>query len=140
MARMVKTRRDDIPQDTLLTRLKQDNTIPSRSWAYTAGSRWCEHGPSPKEQVSLMCFLASSNGSQGSLILGGYDETRMDRNDVVFPFDKDKLRLHTAWVERITRRARPGSGKQVIWPFPDQLQVPHRLYTAVYIPSPSHIR
>jgi hypothetical protein len=30
------------PQDTLLRKLKQENLIPSLSWAYTAGSRWCE--------------------------------------------------------------------------------------------------
>jgi hypothetical protein len=46
-------------------------------------------------------FLASSDGSHGSLVLGGYDERRMVRNDVVFPFEKDKLRLRVAWVENI---------------------------------------
>src|ERR1700744_4064476 len=46
-------------------------------------------------------LLASSNGSHGSLVLGGYDERRMVRNEVVFPFNKDILRLHVAWVEKI---------------------------------------
>jgi hypothetical protein len=41
-------------------------------------------------------------GSFGSLVLGGYDERRMMRNDIMFPFHEDVLQVHTVWVENIT--------------------------------------
>lgn len=40
-------------------------------------------------------------GAQGSVILGGYDENRMIRNEVVFPFHEDVELVHTVWVESI---------------------------------------
>jgi hypothetical protein len=71
------------PQANILSTLKRQNMIPSLSWAYTAGSRW--HG----------------RGSQGSLTLGGYDERRMIRNEVEFPFGEDSEKRHLAWVESV---------------------------------------
>jgi hypothetical protein len=102
-ARGNRTRLAEVPEDTLLTQLKRDKVIPSRSWAYTAGSRWRKQTDTHGQKYENLTYCPDgSNGAQGSLVLGGYDERRMIRNDVVFPFGKDRLRLHVVWVERIT--------------------------------------
>lgn len=60
------------PIPSLIQSLRNStNPIPSNAWSYTAGA----HNLAPK------VF--------GSLVLGGYDATRFQRNDVVFPFGAD---------------------------------------------------
>jgi hypothetical protein len=41
------------------------------------------------------------SGSQGSLILGGYDANRIKRNDITFPFGDDVERVHSVILQNI---------------------------------------
>lgn len=60
------------PIPSLLQTLRNAaDPIPSTTWSYTAGS----HNIAPKVH--------------GSLVLGGYDAERIQRNDVIFPFGAD---------------------------------------------------
>ncbi len=59
------------PITSLLTNLKNQNSIPSLSWGYAAGS----HQMKPK--------------ILGSLTLGGYDSARFMPNGASFPFGPD---------------------------------------------------
>ena len=59
------------PQRSVMGTLRNRSLVPSASWGYTAGASY--HDPP--------VF--------GSLTLGGYDETRMDRNNVTFAFGAD---------------------------------------------------
>lgn len=59
------------PQDSLLTSLVKNGSIPSLSWGYTAGA----NGRSPQEF--------------GSLTLGGYDTSRFVANNVTFGMYQD---------------------------------------------------
>lgn len=52
-----------------LSTLNQSNMIPSMSWSYTAGNQY-RSGP-----------------AYGDLILGGYDTSRFDPNDILFTFN-----------------------------------------------------
>ena len=54
---------------TYLSTLNQSSLIPSMSWSYTAGNQY-RSGP-----------------AYGSLILGGYDASRFEPNDILFPFN-----------------------------------------------------
>ncbi len=58
---------NEIP--SFLSNLNQSNLIPSLSWSYTAGN---QYRPGPV---------------YGSLILGGYDSSRFEPNDVSFAFN-----------------------------------------------------
>ena len=62
------------PTPSLLQSLKDQGSIPSRSWGYTAG----------KSYLTPPVF--------GSLTLGGYDGARARSNDVTFPFGPDQTR------------------------------------------------
>lgn len=57
-----------------LSQLNQSSLIPSLSWSYTAGN---QYRPGP---------------AYGSLILGGYDDSRFEPNDVVFPINRTDSR------------------------------------------------
>ena len=54
---------------TYMSTLNQSSLIPSMSWSYTAGNQY-RSGP-----------------AYGSLILGGYDTSRFEPNDILFPFN-----------------------------------------------------
>ena len=54
---------------TYLSTLNQSSLIPSMSWSYTAGN---QYRPGP---------------AYGDLILGGYDTSRFEPNDIPFPFN-----------------------------------------------------
>ena len=54
--------------------LNQSNLIPSLSWSYTAGN---QYRPGPV---------------YGSLILGGYDDSRFEPNDISFPMNNSDVR------------------------------------------------
>lgn len=74
------------PIPSLLQNLRNLNTtpIPSLSWSYTAGA----YNLAPK------VF--------GSLVLGGYDSTRFEQNNVVFPFGADISLDFQVAIQRIT--------------------------------------
>jgi hypothetical protein len=59
------------PQPSALDKLYQNNSIPSRSWGYTAGNQY------------------RLNAVFGSLVLGGYDQNRFKPTNVTFPFYTD---------------------------------------------------
>ncbi|KAF2271649.1 acid protease [Westerdykella ornata] len=73
------------PIPSLMRLLRNASTpIPSSSWSYTAGS----HNLAPK------VF--------GSLVLGGYDSTRFEPNNVVFPFGADISLEFQVAIQEIT--------------------------------------
>ncbi|KAH0385488.1 acid protease, partial [Aureobasidium melanogenum] len=74
------------PQPSFLTSLRENNTIPSKSYAYTAGASY---------RYSKVL---------GSLTLGGYDASRMNGNGTVFPFASDDSRPLQVGVTQITAR------------------------------------
>lgn len=69
---------------SLLTSLKNQNSIPSRSFGFTAGAAY------------------RGNGVNASLTLGGYDASRFTPNDVSFTFAPAKTRQLVASVQSIT--------------------------------------
>ena len=62
------------PNASLLTNLKDQDKIPSRSWAYTAGAAYRQP----------MAY--------GSLTLGGYDKSRFAPNNLSVSFSQDDIR------------------------------------------------
>ncbi|KAK0105097.1 hypothetical protein ONS96_004500 [Cadophora gregata f. sp. sojae] len=73
-----------VPAKSYLENLRDNGTIPSLTWSYTAG------GPYRK-------------GTQyGSLVFGGYDQARFIAHDITWPFDKDEFRDLTVKVESVT--------------------------------------
>lgn len=62
------------PLPGFLSQLNQSGLIPSLSWSYTAGNRY---RPGPV---------------YGSLTLGGYDMSRFESNDILFPFNDTSSR------------------------------------------------
>ncbi|KAF2229803.1 acid protease, partial [Viridothelium virens] len=71
------------PQPSLLQSLRDSGSIPSLSWAYTAGS------------VNL------GSAAYGSLTLGGYDTSRFLVNNLSFPFVADSSRDLVIGVQSI---------------------------------------
>lgn len=74
----------DYPQPSFMRSLRDENKIPSLSFAYTAGASY----RNPK--------------LPGSLTLGGYDSSRFTANDQTFPFNADDSKVLTLGVQRIT--------------------------------------
>lgn len=72
------------PQPSFLETLKNKNLIPSLGWSYTAGAKY------------------RLDGVFGSLILGGYDKSVFQANNVTFNFGKDISRDLTVAVQRMT--------------------------------------
>ncbi|THX53486.1 acid protease [Aureobasidium pullulans] len=74
------------PQPSFLTSLRNNNTIPSKSYAYTAGASY---------RYSKVL---------GSLTLGGYDSSRLSSNGTIFPFASDDSKPLQVGVTQITAR------------------------------------
>ncbi|KAK5136542.1 hypothetical protein LTR08_002886 [Meristemomyces frigidus] len=72
------------PQISFLQALKSNNTIPSLSYGYTAGNQY------------------GVNKAFGSLVLGGYDESRFEPTNLTFPFYTDISRDLLVNVQAIT--------------------------------------
>jgi hypothetical protein len=66
-----------------LSELKNQSHIPSLSWAYTAGASYLD------------------NPVFGSLVLGGYDSSRFEANNVTFAFAADFSRDLTVYLRSI---------------------------------------
>jgi hypothetical protein len=71
------------PQTSFLSELKNQSHIPSLSWAYTAGAFYLD------------------NPVFGSLVLGGYDSSRFEANNVSFAFAADFSRDLTVYLQSI---------------------------------------
>jgi hypothetical protein len=72
------------PQPSFLTRLKNDSSIPSLSYSYTAGAPY------------------RLNKALGSLILGGYDTSRFQDTNSSYAFFSDQSRDLTVGLQSIT--------------------------------------
>lgn len=72
------------PQLSLMQLLKNNNTIPSLSYGYTAGNQY------------------RNDKVFGSLTLGGYDQNRFTATNVTFPFNEDISRDLLVNVQAIT--------------------------------------
>ncbi|MCJ1320348.1 hypothetical protein MMC15_005686 [Xylographa vitiligo] len=77
----------DDPQESLLSTLKQQNLLPSLSWAYTAGAHY------------------RLKGVDGSLTLGGYDTSRFIQSPVSCNFADDISRNIVVGIKSITTTA-----------------------------------
>ena len=75
------------PQPSMLQSLRNENKLPSSSWAYTAGVYY--------QQPRVF----------GSLTLGGFDSTRFVPNNVSFPFGTDISKDLLVGVRSITSDA-----------------------------------
>ncbi|CAD0109001.1 unnamed protein product [Aureobasidium uvarum] len=67
------------PQPSFMTQLKRNNTIPSLSWGYTAGNQYL----------------------YGSLVLGGYDQSKFEPTNLTMPFGADVSRDLLVGVQSI---------------------------------------
>ncbi|KAF2020795.1 acid protease [Aaosphaeria arxii CBS 175.79] len=83
-ARLSKSPDSNYPHRSLLTTLREDNKIPSLSFAYTAGAAY---------RIPKVA---------GSLTLGGYDASRFKANDQTFPFSNDEDRRLEISIEQIS--------------------------------------
>ncbi|KAL8707211.1 MAG: hypothetical protein Q9220_007705 [cf. Caloplaca sp. 1 TL-2023] len=83
-------------QASYMTTLKQENLIPSSSFAYTAGA-----------QYRLKKVL-------GSLILGGYDESRFTPNNMSFSFAPDTDRDIVVGIQSITSVDEDGTKRDLL--------------------------
>jgi len=72
------------PQPSLLSELKNQSSIPSLSWGYTAGASY--------RQDPVF----------GSLVLGGYDTSRFTANNLTFAFAADFSRDLTVFLRSIS--------------------------------------
>jgi hypothetical protein len=72
------------PQPSFLSNLKNQSLIPSLSWGYTAGASYRD------------------DPTFGSLVLGGYDESRFTPNNVTFAFAADFSRDLTVNLHSIS--------------------------------------
>ena len=76
---------------SLLANLKNQSSIPSLSWGYTAGATYRE------DNGTLYTFA--------SLTLGGYDSMRLIANNVTFPFGPEIGREFVAGMQSISSNA-----------------------------------
>jgi hypothetical protein len=74
----------DYPQPSFMRTLKDQNKIPSLSYAYTAGASY---------RIPKL---------PGSLTLGGYDASRFTANQKTFPFSADDSRVLSVGIQSIT--------------------------------------
>jgi hypothetical protein len=101
------------PVSTFLTNLRDNGTIPSLSYGYTAGAPYREQ-PDPtlplarhamKMKIDALTheFLPGLKTVPGQLILGGYDSTRFSPLDPTFSFSfsSDSTRPLTVGVQSI---------------------------------------
>jgi hypothetical protein len=75
------------PKPGFMTLLQQQNLIPSLSWSYTAGAKY-----------RLKKVL-------GSLVIGGYDDSRFAASNISFGFASDQTRDLTVGLQTITTNA-----------------------------------
>lgn len=86
----------DDPYPSYLQTLKDNNEIPSISWAYTAGAKY------------------RVNGVYGSLTLGGYDVSRFESNSLTIPMNSDITKYLSIGVQSITVAGTPSGGGKVL--------------------------
>lgn len=88
------------------TTLKDQGTIPSLSWSYTAGAKYRElHCPkgTPAAEPSLICHLdLGLKQVYGQLIFSGYDTSRFTANSVSFSMADDITRDLVLYLQSIS--------------------------------------
>lgn len=88
------------PVPSFMTGLFTQGSIPSLSFGYTAGSRYCTSFLFYPKSVQLIC--ADGNTVLASLTLGGYDASRIIPNDLTFIMAPDNERDLVVGVTAIT--------------------------------------
>lgn len=73
-------------QPSFITSLKDQNIIPSLSFAYTAGAQYRESPARESYKCSLSYSMIGFKNVLGSLTLGGYDQSRFTPNNLSFSF------------------------------------------------------
>jgi hypothetical protein len=89
------------PQRSYLTTLRDEYQIPSVSYGYSAGAYYSKL-LLPMLESGLT--IPESPKAFGSLILGGFDESRFEPNNITFPFDKDDERPASLKIQQITAK------------------------------------
>lgn len=80
------------PIPSLLQNMKENKSIPSLSWGYTAGSYQVSKGMAETSFPSNLLIRVVNDNGQGSLTLGGYDAARFESNNATFDFAPDVSR------------------------------------------------
>ena len=76
------------PQPSFLTLLREQNSIPSLSYSFTAGSYYRSQ---------------QQTNAWGSLILGGYDSSKLGSGELSFPFASDAGREFVVGIQGVTK-------------------------------------
>ncbi|KAI5205963.1 acid protease [Aureobasidium subglaciale] len=90
------------PQPSFLTSLRENNTIPSKSYAYTAGASYRKTTLPP--YLGMADTVKGYSKVLGSLTFGGYDASRRDGNGTIFPFASDDTKPLQVGVTQITAK------------------------------------
>lgn len=80
----------DDPQRSYLITLKDERKIPSVSYAYNAGAHYSKL---PLSVLESILTVLESPKVFGSLIMGGFDESRFETNNMTFLFNNDDTSL-----------------------------------------------
>ena len=95
----------DNPQPSYMSLLRESNMIPSRSYGYTAGAKNRQR-KSPMFVVhDLLTLCLGLQGVLGSLILGGYDASLFEPNNVSFDMNQVTYRDLVVGVKSISVQA-----------------------------------
>lgn len=87
---------------SLLTALKDQGSIPSRSFGFTAGASYSKWPLRTSVERVLTEDSPEQGGVNASLTLGGYDTSRFTPNDVGLTFGPDQTRQLLVNVQSIT--------------------------------------
>ena len=91
----------DHPRRSYITTLRDEQRIPSLSYAYHAGASYgklLSHRP-----LDVLTPIAIPKVF-GSLTLGGFDESRFEPNNITFPFDADDERPLILKLQGVTAK------------------------------------
>jgi hypothetical protein len=93
---------DPIP--SVMQILKDSDTIPSLSFGYTAGSvnRKCRV---PNTELRFLSCAGRPKGFFGSLILGGYDDSRRSSHGIEFEMSMDDTKRFAVGLRSISLQA-----------------------------------
>ena len=92
------------PQVSFIQALRNQNTIPSVSWSYTAGASYRMYHLRAKIAL-ILSLMSGFNKVFGSLVIGGYDTSRFTYSNMTFPFYEDISRDLLVGIQKITSDA-----------------------------------